>query len=153
ARLGRAAAACTTDSVPLPGALGEASLEGLAGELRSRLPALAAEDAARLVRLYGGAVREIVARVEADPAAGARLPGATGITRAEIGHALDTEMALTLVDLLERRARLLLFDPDQGLAAAEPAAAIAAQRLGWDAARTAHELDAYRALAACWRRF
>jgi glycerol-3-phosphate dehydrogenase len=62
-------------------------------------------------------------------------------------------MALTLGDILERRTRLLLFDPEQGLACAEAVAAIAASRLGWDAARTAAELAEYRALATDLRRF
>ena len=79
------------------------------------------------------------------------LPG--GILRAEIAHALDEEMALTLEDLLERRTRLLLFDPGQGLACAAAVADMAAARLGWDRARTAAELEGYRALAASLRRF
>ncbi len=62
-------------------------------------------------------------------------------------------MALTLEDVLERRTRLLLFDPAQGLACAEAVAAMAATRLGWDAARTARELGAYRTLATDLRRF
>ena len=48
---------------------------------------------------------------------------------------------------------LLLFDVRQGLDCAEGTAAIAARRLGWDAARTADELGRYRALADGLRRF
>ena len=75
------------------------------------------------------------------------------MARAEIEHVLDAEMALTLTDLLERRTRVLLFAPDQGRAAAETVAALAARRLGWDAARTAAELDDYRGLAERLRSF
>jgi glycerol-3-phosphate dehydrogenase len=61
--------------------------------------------------------------------------------------------ALTLEAVLERRLRLLLFDAQQGLAVAEEAAALAAQRLGWNRERTARELADYRRLAASARAF
>jgi glycerol-3-phosphate dehydrogenase len=62
-------------------------------------------------------------------------------------------MALTLEDLLDRRTRCLSFDQRQGLDGVEAAAAIAAARLGWDAARIAAEIDGYRRLAASLRSF
>ena len=62
-------------------------------------------------------------------------------------------MALTLEDVLERRTRSLSFDRRQGLGGVEAVAAIAAARLGWDAARTAAEIDGYRRLAASLRSF
>ncbi len=151
-RLGRAAGACRTASVPLPnGGLAPDDLPRLAERVRARLPQLAAGGAERLVALHGAGAERILARAEASPATGEVLPG--GILRAEIAHALDEEMALTLEDLLERRTRLLLFDPRQGLACAAAVAEIAAARLGWDAARTGAELEGYRALAASLRRF
>jgi len=151
-RLGRAAGACRTASVPLPnGGLAPDDLPRLAERVRARLPQLAGGGAERLVALHGAGAERILARAEASPATGEVLPG--GILRAEIAHALDEEMALTLEDLLERRTRLLLFDPRQGLACAAAVAEIAAARLGWDAARTGAELEGYRALAASLRRF
>ena len=63
------------------------------------------------------------------------------------------ELALTVEDVLDRRLRLLYFDARQGLDVVEPAAALVASRLGWDAARTAREIAAYRELAAGLRRF
>jgi glycerol-3-phosphate dehydrogenase len=75
------------------------------------------------------------------------------VLRAEIEHALEEEMALTLQDLLDRRTRSLSFDRQQGLPGVQAAAAIAAARLGWDAARTAAEIDAYRQLADGLRSF
>jgi glycerol-3-phosphate dehydrogenase len=152
-RLGRRVDPCRTDAVPLPGgALAAEDLAPLARTLGERLPGLGPAGAARLVRLYGTGCRDLLARVERDPRAADPLPG-TDVRRAEIDLVLDDEMALTLGDILERRTRLLLFDPEQGLACAEAVAAIAATRLGWDAARTATELAEYRALAADLRRF
>jgi glycerol-3-phosphate dehydrogenase len=62
-------------------------------------------------------------------------------------HAVHSEWAVTLADILQRRCMVGL-DGDFGLGAA-PAVADAYVRLGiWDAARAAHELAAYRELAA-----
>jgi glycerol-3-phosphate dehydrogenase len=151
-RLGRKAGPCHTDAVALPnGELAPEELAPLARTLRDRLPLLGPDGAERLVRLYGAGCRQLLERVAADPGKGEALPG--GVLRAEIEHVLDEEMALTLEDLLERRTRLLLFDPRQGLDCVEEAARIAATRLGWDRARTATEVERYRALASTLRRF
>jgi glycerol-3-phosphate dehydrogenase len=153
-RLGRSPVACRTDTVPLPdGTVAADQLADLERRVQAGLPRLAPGAATRLVRLYGAACERILSRAAASPEASAPLPGQPNVARAEIDHVLDEEMALTLEDLLERRTRLLLFDAHQGLGAAEAIAAIAAARLGWDAARTAAELEGYRALAASLRRF
>jgi glycerol-3-phosphate dehydrogenase len=151
-RLGKRAAPCRTATVALPG--GEFTPEELVllpGTLRNRLPRLLPGGAERLVRLYGGTVEAIARRAEADPAEGELVRGLPGVVRAEIAHTIDQEMALTLEDILERRSRLLLFDPRQGVEGVEGVAEIAAARLGWDARRTANEIDAYRRLAASQR--
>src|SRR5207302_1201263 len=83
--------------------------------------------------LHGADAEAIVARGVDN------VPGLPGVLRAEIAHVLDTEMALTLEDLLERRTRLLLFDPRQGLEGLGAIAETAAARLGWTRARTAAE--------------
>ena len=72
---------------------------------------------------------------------------------AEVEHAIEHEMALTLEDVLERRTRLLLFDPAQGLPTLDAMAALAASRLGWDAERTTAEVAQCRALAGRMRSF
>jgi glycerol-3-phosphate dehydrogenase len=153
-RLGGRGGSCRTDVVPLPdGGASPAALAGLVERVRERLPRLAPGGAERLVLLHGTGVERIIRRVEREPAAGEPLAGAAVVPRAEIDEALDEEMALTLEDVLERRTRLLLFDPAQGLDCAVEVAALAARRLGWDAARTTAEVDAYRALAESLRRF
>ena len=125
--------------MPLPGG------ERLPEEVARQLPALPAGAAERLVRLYGAEAETIAAR------GGETVPGLPIVLRGEVEHVLDAEMTLTLEDLLERRTRLLLFDPHQGLDGLETVASMAAARLGWTSARTAAEIDAYRALAASWR--
>ena len=153
-RLGRSAGPCRTATVLLRnGELAPEELLVLGNTLRQRLPQLSAGAAERLVRLYGAGCMRLLERVAARPAAGEILPGLRGVLRAEIEQALEEEMALTLDDLLDRRTRLLLFDRRQGLEGAEAVAAIAAAHLGWDAARTAAEIDAYRRLAANLLRF
>src|SRR5207244_12269992 len=109
--------------------------------------------AERLVGLYGAACDAILARVAADPAAGEPVSGLAQVPRAEIEHVLEEEMALTLTDVLERRTRCLLFDPQQGRAGVEAVAALAAERLGWDARRTVAEIGEYRSLADRLRSF
>jgi glycerol-3-phosphate dehydrogenase len=152
-RLGRGMP-CRTAALALPGGgCPPSELRALTQRVAAALPQLGPGAAARLVRLYGTEAEAIAARAGADPQAGAPLPGLPEVARAEIEHTLDAEMALTLTDILERRTRVLLFAPDQGRAAAETVAALAARRLGWDAARTATELDDYRRLADSLRSF
>jgi glycerol-3-phosphate dehydrogenase len=139
-RLGRRAEPCRTEHLPLPG--GEGPVPPLPASL-------APEAQSRLARLYGAGCTEILAR---DPAA-TPLRGIAGVLRAEIDHAIDAEMALTLEDVLERRTRALLFDAQQGLGGVEEVADVMARRLGWDAARKAAEIDDYRRLAATLRSF
>src|SRR5262249_2302806 len=149
-RLGRPSPPCRTDEIPLPG--GEATSVDAAAVAR-QLPQLSAVEAARLFRLHGAGCAPIVARATAEPAAGQVVQGLPGVLRAEIEHALDEEMALTLQDLLDRRTRSLSFDRQQGLPGVQAAAEIAAARLGGSAARTAAEITDYRRLADSLRSF
>ena len=96
----------------------------------------------------------ILARVAAIPPPARSSPGCPSVLRAEIEHALDEEMALTLEDLLERRTRV----------AAVRSPAGARRRRGGrrdrgragsagTPTRTAAEIDGYRRLAASLRSF
>ena len=153
-RLDHGAGACRTDTEPLPnGELAPDALARLEATIRERLPHLGPQGAERLIRLHGAGCTRLLARVDARSEAGELVPGLALVPRAEIEQVIEEEMALTLEDILERRTRVLLFDREQGLGGAEAVAAIAASRLGWNAARTAAELEAYRRLAASLRRF
>ena len=76
---------------------------------------------------------------------GARLTDLTklsssGDTPAQVGFALREEMALTLEDMVMRRTGIGQFGPPSG-AVAEKVAAQMAAYLGWDADKTAREID------------
>ena len=139
-RLGRKPEPCATERRPLPG--GEAPAPALPASLGDTTRS-------RLARLYGA---ECARLLERDPSA-TPLPGIPSVLRSEIEHAIDEEMALGLEDVLERRTRALLFDPEQGLGGVDEVAAIMARKLGWNAERTAAEIDHYRRLAATLRSF
>ena len=139
-RLGRRREPCRTEHDALPG--GESPVPSLPATLPPTTQS-------RLGRLYGATCARLLAR---DPVA-ASLPGIPSMLCAEVEHAIDEEMALTLEDVLERRTRVLLFDDRQGLGGVEDVAGIMARRLGWAAERTAGEIADYRRLAASLRSF
>jgi glycerol-3-phosphate dehydrogenase len=102
----------------------------------------------RLCWLYGKQLDDLLALAAADPAWLEPLHPDVPALRGEVLLAVETEMALTLTDFMDRRAALLLFSPNFGLAGVEAAADIMAEALEWDPARRARELREYRELAA-----
>jgi glycerol-3-phosphate dehydrogenase len=127
---------------PLPGTLATPERDALLADLRGRF---GDRQAQRLLRIYGKAAADVAALATRPELAG-KL-GDSDVLPAELVHALTREWAVTLADVLQRRCMAGL-DADFGLRAAS-AAAEALTRLGvWDAARAAHELEAYGELAA-----
>lgn len=128
-------ARCTTMSKPLPGA---AEVEELTHELAADAArwGLAEDQLQRLTRVYGALARGLVARIERDPALAERLAPASAATRVEVVHAVESEDAVTLADVLLRRTCLGL-----ALDRALPLAEAAAETLGWGRA----EVGAYLA--------
>ena len=63
------------------------------------------------------------------------------LTVAEVQYAIRHEMAVTLVDVLERRSRMAYFATEAARTAAPAVAAIAARELGWNATRIRQEVD------------
>ncbi len=104
--------------------------------------------AARIAWLYGAQVEALLAFADEDPAWLEPLGPDVPALRGEVRLAVGREMATTLADFMDRRAALLLFADDHGLAGAEEAAAIMADGLGWNEARRRRELDEYSVLAA-----
>ncbi len=98
----------------------------------------------RLLFLYGTEVEELLAFGDEDPEWLAPLAPGVPALRGEVRRAVEREMALTLVDILDRRLALLLFSADRGMGAANPTAAIAAPLLGWSEERVRSEVEAYR---------
>ncbi len=97
---------------------------------------------------YGTLAGEVEALVADDAALGDPLVPGLPYVRAEAVYAARHEMATTLIDVLTRRTRAHLFDRPATLAAAPAVADLLAAELGWDAAETAAQVDAYRDLVA-----
>lgn len=141
--LPRAVARDVTRARPLPGALAALERDALLAELGARF---GARQARRLWNVYGGLAAD-VAKCAMRPELAEPVAPGSDLLAAELVHALETEWAVTLVDVLQRRAMVGL-GADFGIGVA-PAAASTLVRLGlWDAPRAAQELAAYRTLAA-----
>ncbi|HEX2078318.1 MAG TPA: glycerol-3-phosphate dehydrogenase/oxidase [Longimicrobium sp.] len=99
-----------------------------------------------LARSYGEDAEAVLAAVRADAALAERLMEGHPYVRAEVPHAVRTEMAMTLEDVLVRRLHLFYEAADGGLAVAdEVARRMAAQPgIGWSDAEVARQVEAYR---------
>ena len=111
------------------------------------------ELAGYLAARYGTDSEAVGALVAEDPELGRPLVPGLRYLAAEAVHAVRSEMACSLEDLLERRTRAVLRDALATAHAAEHVATLVAPELGWDAARAAAEADAFRTrLLAEWER-
>lgn len=128
------------------GATGD-DVAAFAERLRRRWPRVGDDVIDRLVALYGSNAERLVDGIAADPVLAQRFAPHLPVTRAEVEYAVREEMALTLEDFMERRSRLLLWEPDNGLSATQGVAQAMGAALGWDAARVDDEIGRYRALA------
>jgi glycerol-3-phosphate dehydrogenase len=126
---------------------------GYAQRLASRWPRVGRDVVERLVALYGSNAERLVDGIAADPVLAERYAPHLPVTRAEVEYAVRDEMVLGLEDFMERRSRLLLWEPDNGLAVVDGVAQTLGGALGWDAARVRDEVSRYRALAARLKTF
>ena len=101
----------------------------------------------RLWRLYGARAGEVEAWVADDPWWGQPLLDGEPAIRAEVAHALTSEWAVEVGDVVFRRLALG-FGPDLGAAAADAVIAVGRERFGWDATRVERELAAFAAEVA-----
>lgn len=116
--------------------LGRAAEAGVAGDI-----------ARHLADAYGAEADAVLERVRDDPALGERIVAEHPYVWAEVDHAVEREMALTLADVMERRLHLFTEARDGGMQAARRVAERMARLpgLGWDAARVEAETAGYRA--------
>jgi glycerol-3-phosphate dehydrogenase len=146
ALIGRKLPASPSADQNLPGGdLGSArTLEAFAElpEVRAALARVPAETAARLIASYGSDALD-VARDADGPDALSPVAPDVPLSAAEVRYAIRHEMALTLVDVLERRTRLAFFATETARAAAPAVAAIAARELDWTEARMHEEIAAF----------
>ena len=132
-------------AVPLSGGETGDDVAGYAGRLSQRWPRLGADIVDRLVQHYGSNAERMVEAMSADPVLAERYAPGSAVTRGEIEYSVREEMVLTLEDVLERRSRLLLWDPANGLPVAEGVARTLASLLKWNGTRANDELARYRA--------
>lgn len=137
--LGRTPGATPTADSPLPG--GERSLEDEAREAT-----LATDDPAlgtHLARAYGARWRRVWQLARQDASLARPVVEGLPYLAAEIVHAVEHEMACTLVDLLVRRTHIAFETRDQGRAAARPTAGLVAPLLGWGPDDVEREIASY----------
>jgi glycerol-3-phosphate dehydrogenase len=104
-----------------------------------------------LLQRYGSAVHELLTEVDRRPELGEPLEGAEDYLRVEVWYAAAYEGAHHLDDVLARRTRISIETFDRGLAAAEPAARLMGEVLGWSEDVIAREVEVYRERVAAER--
>ncbi len=131
-----------TDALPLPGG----DIRGLDAEFAAARAEVGDEATAiHLVRSYGSRWRRVWALTREEASLARPLAEGLPYRAAEAVWGVTHELVHTLSDLLIRRLKVAFETRDQGQAAARVAAEVMAPRLGWDAAETQRQLDAYAA--------
>ncbi len=103
------------------------------------------------------AARKSPCRTHKEPLAGTDEPvpmARTTLDATELDACLDSECALTVADVMERRIRANIFATDNGLTQLEQVAAQLGRRLGWNDERIAREMATHRTRVAedvAWR--
>lgn len=153
---------CPTGAVRLPGAHGVLRKRGVlisagaSGEALDREAALelGADVAEHLRRTYGGRWPAVLERARSDERLALRIQPDLPYIWAEVDHAVESELACTIVDVMRRRTQLLLRARDLGASSAGDVGARMASLLGWSAVELDRQLDAFDdalAAASAWR--
>ncbi|MDR7420058.1 MAG: glycerol-3-phosphate dehydrogenase/oxidase [Armatimonadota bacterium] len=100
---------------------------------------------ARLYEAYGSAARDLLELIRTEPALADRLHPAAPMIRAEVVYGCRAELAVSLSDVMFLRTRLGEVDDAAAAAAAPSVAELMARELGWDAAETARQRQAFEA--------
>ena len=149
--LGESVPPSPTEHVPLLGAVGFRAV----WNRRRQLAEASGLHLARIEHLlgrYGVLIEDLLAEIERRPDLAEVLPGTDDHLKVEVWYAAAAEGALHLDDVLARRTRLSIQTFDRGVAAAEPAARIMGEVLGWDAGRITEEVELYRGRVDAERR-
>ncbi|WP_224247580.1 glycerol-3-phosphate dehydrogenase [Hyalangium gracile] len=134
-----------TETLPLPG--GE--LRSVDSGLEAALPEVGQPEVAlHLVRAFGSRWRQVWGLTREEAALARPLVPGLPYLRAEAAYGVTHEFVHSLADLLIRRLKVAFETRDQGAEAARAAAEVMAPRLGWDAAETERQLEAYTRDAA-----
>ena len=140
---------CRTGEIPLPGARVDdpdrGGFPGFAKRVRASASAALDDGLIRhLLHRYGTAAMQLIGRIGGGASDAARIVPDLQYRRFEITRAAETEMAMTLDDVLRRRVPLSFRHSDGGAGAAADAGALMGAALGWDADETAREIERYR---------
>lgn len=122
-----------TITVPLPGAVAHGIFPG-------QVPPGEKE---RLWGIYGERAHEVMALCSVTPDGYSTLCPHTKRTRGEVVYAVQSEMAVTLTDVLERRLRLALTAECRGGDAVGSASSVMAPMLGWDEVERKKHVEHY----------
>jgi glycerol-3-phosphate dehydrogenase len=134
-------APCTTATTPLPGARGEIATRGIHPD-----------PFAHLRGVYGYRAMAVAKLGAEDKALGEHLCAGQQTSAAEVVHAVRSEWAMTIGDVMLRRTTMGL-RARQGLDCVEAVADRMASLLGWDSERRRAEVEAYRREIEPMRRF
>jgi glycerol-3-phosphate dehydrogenase len=132
----------TTETIPLLGGVGYSAIWNQRQSL-ARSAGLHVARVEHLLKRYGALTLELLELCQERPELREPLEGAEDYLRAEVAYAASHEGALHLDDVLARRTRISIEVWDRGVAAAEPAARLMAQELGWDDDQVRREVEAY----------
>ncbi len=110
-----------------------------------------AEKHSGALKVYGNDAAQITALAESVPHLKEQLHPALPYIAAEVVWAVREEMARTVEDVLARRLRALFLNAHAAIAMAPRVSELMAAELGWDAPRTARELQAFEETAANYR--
>jgi glycerol-3-phosphate dehydrogenase len=144
--LGRPVAPCSTENVPLLGAVGlEQARQSFSRSGAAR--GLTQAQIERLLGRYGSLVGDLDELMAQRPDLARPIGGAGDYLRVEPVYSATHEGALHLDDVLTRRTHIAVEAEDHGLTAAAEVASLMGPELGWDQARLAEEVAHYRARA------
>ena len=132
-----------TDRLPLVGADGYAALTNQRHTM-ARDTGLHISRISHLLRRYGSSVRDLLDLIQQHPDLGHPLEAAQDYLRAEVLYAVEAEGARHLDDVLARRTRISFETWDRGIAAAQEAAELMAEPLGWSKEQVEREVEYYR---------
>jgi glycerol-3-phosphate dehydrogenase len=104
-----------------------------------------------LLGRYGTLTTEVLGIIGERPDLGTPLAGAPEYLKVEAYYAASHEGARHLEDVLTRRTRISIEEPDRGTAAAREVADLIAPVLGWSPADVAREIEHYDARVAAER--
>lgn len=140
--LGRTLPPSPTAQLPLLGAPGWQAVGNQLPRLALRYD-VEEQHLRRMLHRYGDQLPAVLAPIATRPELRHRITGANGYLAAEFRYAVTHEGAATLADVLVRRTRVSIEQPDGGAEAATPVAQLLAPLLDWDEARRRREVSTF----------